>query len=534
MFSLRSSLLVLFVGGAFTSVACGDDDGGSDPAPSGGKGGGGGIASGGAKTGVGGATGGVSPTPTGGVIGSGGTTTGGAPVTTGGSNGGGGAATGGSNTDGGTTGGTEPTSGAAGMAGGEAGSGGEAGGGGAAGEGGAPLGGAGGAGGEGGAEENGGAGGEGGQIALAPQHLYVGCADGSGTLQAYLFNGASLSPIGTTLASGAILSATFNGDQDLMYVAHTVAGGDTKITTYTRVTSGGTLTPVGTPADVPIVAPSEGGAGGAPAGVTAPAPAALALDNSEDYLAVPNESSNNVYVYEVLGNGSVGAIVSDDSGGEKATHAIFSNNNNFMLVPYLGSDLIDVYSFDDATGAIAFDSDETMPEDDSGPRRIALHPNGTWLYAIHQTAGGASSESGLLDFFTFNQSNGDITHQDAYEVPLPNGYTGVKNGGEIVLSPSGEFLYVTLRLNGTADGSIVVYSVETGGALSFVQQVSTRGRTPSQVSLSGDGQVLAVSNQNSDTVSLFSVDTQTGELTFLDDRDVCDSPRVTRFAVIED
>lgn len=535
MLSLKSSLLVLFVAGAFTSVACGDDDGGSDPAPSGGKGGGGGIAgSGGAKGGAGGATGGSAQT---GGLGAGGTTTGGGGgVTTGGATTGGAPTTGGSNGDGGTTGGAEPISGAAGMAAGEAGSGGAAGGGGAAGEGGAAggdAGGAGGVGGEGGADENGGAGGEGGQVAHAPQHLYVGCADGSGTLQAYLFNGTSLSPIGTTLTSGAILSATFNGEQDLLYVAHTVPGGDTKITTYTRVTSGGTLTPVGTPADVPLVSP-EGGAGGAPAGVTAPAPAALALDNSEDYLAVPNEAVNNVYVYEVLGNGSVGDIVSDDSRGEKATHAIFSNNNNFMLVPYLGSNRITVYSFDDATGEIAFDSNANMPDANSGPRRVALHPNGNWLYTIHQTAGGASSDSGSLDFSTFNQSNGDITHRATYEVPVPNGYSGVKNGGEIVLSPSGEFVYVTLRLNGTAEGSIVVYSVGTAGVLSFVQQVSTRGRSPGQISLTGDGEVLAVSNQGSDSVSLFSVNTQTGALTFLDDRDVCDNPRVTRFATIQD
>ena len=534
MLSLRSSLFLLFVGAGLSSVACGDDDGGSDPAPTGGKGGGGGIAgSGGAKTGgAGGAQGGAK---TGGAGGGGGTTTGGV-APTGGTNGG--TATGGSA---GTTGGTVTEGGAAGAGAGEAGQGGEAGGGGAAGSGGAAGGGAGGEGGEddevGGSAGSGGEGGEGSQVALTPQHLYVGCADGSGTLQAYLFNGSSLSPIGTTLASGAISNSTFNGDQDLLYVAHKASNGETKITTYTRNATSGALTALGTPADVPIVPPSEGGAGGeggAPAGVTEPGPQTLTLDNNEDFLAVPNYFSNNVYVYEVLGNGSVGELVSDDSDGEKAHHAIFSNNNNFLLVPYLGSDQITVYAFDDATGEIAFDSDETMPEANSGPRHVALHPNGTWLYAIHETAGGASSESGLLDFFLFNQGNGDITHQDSYEVPLPDGYDGVKNGSELALSPSGEFLYVSMRLDNSAEGSIVVFEVNTGGTLSFVQQVSSRGVTPRHFSLSSDGRLLAVGNQNSDTVALFRADPSSGMLTFIDDRDVCDSPRFARFADIDD
>jgi 6-phosphogluconolactonase (cycloisomerase 2 family) len=526
MLSLRSSLFFLFVGGGLTSVACGDDDGGSDPAPSGGKGGGGGIAgSGGAKTGgAGGLAGGAK---TGGA--GGGTTTGGAPPTGGNNPGGGnGGTTGGSIATGGTT-----ESGAGGAAAGEAGQGGQAGGGGAAGEGGT---GGDGGGGEGGTDEEvGGSGGEAGQVALSSQHLYVGCADGSGTVQAYLFNGTALSPLGTTLTTGAISNATFNSDQDLLYVAHKVSNGETKITTYTRNTTSGALTPLGTPADVPIVPPSEGGAGGeggAPAGVTEPGPQTLTLDNNGDFLAVPNYNSNNVYVYEVLGNGSVGEIVSDDSDGEKAHHAIFSNNNNFMLVPYLGSDKITVYAFDDATGDITVDSDETMPEDDSGPRHIALHPNGTWLYAIHETAGGASSDAGLLDFFTFNQGNGDITHQDSYEVPLPDGYTGLKNGSEIALSPSGEFVYVSMRLDNAAEGSIVVFEVNTGGTLSFVQQVRTHGVTPRQFSISSDGRLLVVGNQNSDTVALFSIAASNGELTFLDDRDVCDSPRFARFADI--
>jgi len=203
-----------------------------------------------------------------------------------------------------------------------------------------------------------------------------------------------------------------------------------------------------------------------------------------------------------------------------------------MLVPYLGSNLIKVYAYTASSGQITPDATVNMPQANTGPRHLALHSNGTWLYSINEAAGGAASEAGSIDFFTFNQNNGDLLAQKTFAVPLPTGYTGVKNGAEIEIAPSGKFLYVSMRLDGATQGSLVVFSIDADGELTFVEQQSSRGLTPRQFSLSPDGKQLIVGNQMSATVELFSVDTVSGKLTFVAEQAVCTSPRFARFAEI--
>lgn len=297
----------------------------------------------------------------------------------------------------------------------------------------------------------------------------------------------------------------------------------------------GLLTPLGTPAVVPSTTPATGGAGGAGGTGGAAPPNAntqtLTFDRMRHFLAAPNYNAGNVYVYGMNTDGSVGALVSWDAGGMNAHHAVFTNNNAFMLVPYLGSNLIRVYALNETTGAITQSSMVSSPTM-SSPRHIALHPNGQWLYAINELAGGAASTTGTIDQFGVNQTTGAVRLVTTFNVPLPSGYTGVKNGSEIDVGPNGDLLFVSMRLDAVAQGSLVSYTINaTTGALTLIEQESSRGAQPRHFSLSKDRRWLVVGNQASDTVAVFSADPVTGAMTFVADRDVCDSPRFARVAV---
>jgi 6-phosphogluconolactonase (cycloisomerase 2 family) len=52
-----------------------------------------------------------------------------------------------------------------------------------------------------------------------------------------------------------------------------------------------------------------------------------------------------------------------------------------------------------------------------------------------------------------------VTSSATIRVPLPAGYTGAKNGAEIEIAPSGNILFVSMRLDSVALGSVVAYSV---------------------------------------------------------------------------
>ena len=53
----------------------------------------------------------------------------------------------------------------------------------------------------------------------------------------------------------------------------------------------------------------------------------------------------------------------------------------------------------------------------SGPRHIALHSNGKWLYSINETAGGTTSAAGSIDFFTVDQTAGTVTKRASEKLP---------------------------------------------------------------------------------------------------------------------
>lgn len=108
---------------------------------------------------------------------------------------------------------------------------------------------------------------------------------------------------------------------------------------------------------------------------------------------------------------------------------------------------------------------------------------------------------------------------------------GVLRG--IAISPAGDLLFVSMRLDGVAMGSLVSYRIDQNtGALTFIEQESSHGATPRQFTLSQDGKLLLVGNQDSATVAVFRVDPATGDMTFVDDRDVCASPRFVKLAPV--
>jgi 6-phosphogluconolactonase len=260
----------------------------------------------------------------------------------------------------------------------------------------------------------------------------------------------------------------------------------------------------------------------------------LTFDLTRHFLAAPNYASGNVYIYGVNSDGSVGSLLSWDAGGMNAHNAVFTLNNQFVMVPYLGSNWIRSYSFNATTGAIAQSSVVTLPNAMSGPRHLALHPNGKWLYSINETAGGASTTAGTIDQFSVDQTTGIVSPVMTFSVPVPAGYSGLKNGSEIDMAPAGDLLFVSMRLDSVADGSLVSFMVSPiSGALTLIQQVDSHGVTPRQFSLSKDRTLLVVGNQTSNTVAVFQVDPTSGDMTFLSDHDVCASPRFSRMAAIQ-
>ena len=127
--------------------------------------------------------------------------------------------------------------------------------------------------------------------------------------------------------------------------------------------------------------------------------------------------------------------------------------NRFVLATDLGQDRIYSYRFDAATGKLCPPSCIVvkLPEGD-GPRHLAFHPNGKWLYSIQE-------EASTVALFQYDSSSGALTAEQSVST-LPPGFAGTSFASEILIAPNGRFLYAANRLHDT----IAAFAIQAGGS----------------------------------------------------------------------
>ena len=346
-------------------------------------------------------------------------------------------------------------------------------------------------------------------------NLYVGCANPSGDIRRYrLGSDGSLIQRETISAGSPVSFSALHPGGKLLYVNHRTEG---KISTFS-IGAGGVLSALGSvPVPVDVGQPRAGGGDAGPLPAN-PATQTLEVDATGKFLLAPNYDAHTTLVFGLDGKGAVGKVASWHSAGMKAHHTLLSPNGRFVLVPYLGSHVIVIYALDDATGEIKPHATVTVPGTSPGPRHLALHPNGKWVYSINET-------NGTVSLFTFDQTAGSLTPVDTVPAIQPDYQGALKNSSEVVIAPSGKFLYLSNRLDNQAEGSLGAFSIDQStGKLTLIGFQGSRGKTPRHFTLTPDGGLLVAANQNSANIALYAVDAGTGALTFLRQQEVCGTP----------
>jgi 6-phosphogluconolactonase len=177
-------------------------------------------------------------------------------------------------------------------------------------------------------------------------------------------------------------------------------------------------------------------------------------------------------------------------------------SNKFALAADLGTDQIVVYQFDAATGRLApNDPPAGKLAPGSGPRHLAYHPNGRWIYAVQELANEVVA-------FHWDSGKGTLAQFQAVKT-LADTFKDPSTAAEIAVRADGKFLYVTNR----GEDSVVVYAIDAeSGELTFKQRVSSGGKVPRYFSLDPSNQWLLVANQDGGNVVVFQIDAKTGEL----------------------
>jgi len=240
-------------------------------------------------------------------------------------------------------------------------------------------------------------------------------------------------------------------------------------------------------------------------------PAFIVVDRSGSNVVVANYNGGNVNnggsvtVFPIQTDGSMGPATAhvQDPGISHAHCVTIDGNNHFVFVADLGLDQVRCFVFDPAVGTLTTNTTLITPvPKGSGPRHMTFDPQYQRAYLICQN-------SSTVIGFNYDSVNGILTPFQTNSTLPAGGFSGNQTA-EIAMHPSGRFLYGSNR----GYNSIVVYTINsTNGIFTQVQQQPSDA-FPRNFAIDPTGGYCIVAAQNGNTIRLYSINQQTGKLTY--------------------
>ncbi len=244
---------------------------------------------------------------------------------------------------------------------------------------------------------------------------------------------------------------------------------------------------------------------------TGSAPCHLSLNSTGTHLITANYTGGSISLFPVLPDGHIGPETQCIVHQGKSVHpvrqtephphaAVFDPTDLRVLVPDLGTDRVAVYEIDGDQPRLSLQRELRMP-DGTGPRHIAFSPDGSHLYVINEL-------NSTITACTYDPRDGII--EPVQTVAAAYGNAPEENfPAGIAISAGGDFLYASNR----GQDSIAVFAVDREtGQLRYKEQTATTGRTPRHFAITLDGRYLLAANQDSDNITTFEIDPKTGGL----------------------
>jgi 6-phosphogluconolactonase len=239
------------------------------------------------------------------------------------------------------------------------------------------------------------------------------------------------------------------------------------------------------------------------------------LSNSIWFALVANYDGGSVASFPIRDDGSLGPAASliqhvgssvnkERQEGPHAHWVGTSPDNRFALVADLGLDEVLIYRFDGAKGTLSPNDPPFVKVNlGAGPRHFGFHPKEKFGYVLNEMDGSVTA-------FSYHSKNGSLSVVQTINT-LPKDYSGPKEAAELVVHPSGKFLYASNR---AGIDTITAFAIDPAkGTLTLVGQYSTKGKTPRHFAIDPTGAFLLAANEESNNIVVFKIDAVTGSLT---------------------
>jgi 6-phosphogluconolactonase len=201
-------------------------------------------------------------------------------------------------------------------------------------------------------------------------------------------------------------------------------------------------------------------------------------------------------------------------------HAILTDKTNkYAFVPHLGTDQVFQFRFDAKTGKLSSNTPATVQiKSGSGPRHLVVSKDNKFVYLLNEL-------TAVVTTLALDQKTGLLTQvSDASALPadskLRPGAPRVPAGGkdaprdvsndiwasDLHLTPDGKFLYAAERTS----SSIGAFSVDAQtGKLTFLSSTPVE-KQPRGFRIHPNGKFMVVSGQQSSTISVYAIEANGG------------------------
>lgn len=245
-------------------------------------------------------------------------------------------------------------------------------------------------------------------------------------------------------------------------------------------------------------------------------PAQIAVDPKGKYLAVATYIGATFEILPINANGGLAEAVSvlkqTGSGPhdrQEAPHphaVVFDPGGNYIATADLGTDWVRIFSY---SGTTLEEVSAVQMAPGSGPRHVSFHPDGEVLYIINELTADIAA-------YAFDPETGTLGEQIQLISTVPENFPPHASTAEIMVHPSGKFLYASNRKFEDHDlaDSIVTYSIDPAGYLRLVGFTTHEDiRFPRAFNIDPTGSWLYAMGQKSDAIVQYYINPETGALT---------------------
>ncbi|MBR0718545.1 beta-propeller fold lactonase family protein [Bradyrhizobium liaoningense] len=227
----------------------------------------------------------------------------------------------------------------------------------------------------------------------------------------------------------------------------------------------------------------------------------VATDRSGKFLFSASYGGNKIAVNAISNDGVVGPPLQVIPTGLNAHAILAAPDNRFVFATNLGSDQVLAFSFNATTGELTpSDPPSTKVPEKSGPRHFVFHPNGKYVYLLHELNGDVAA-------FAY-EAKGGAWDEMQRTTARPEGFNGKPWAADIHITPDGRFLYASERTTST----LSAFKVDPAtGKLTTVGSVPTE-KQPRGFNIDPSGRYLAAVGELSDSMTVYAIDQATGAL----------------------